>query len=154
MAASSRLSCPESAPTSGVAIVPSSQSVARCQADTRALRTTSRPVLDFRIPDDDVQHKWGRQIAASGDHRRARLESAGNPPLLGKSRARLFVQPGHGGRGRVEGFVGRSDDGIGLDQRQIVHEDLNHRPAKLSPSRYISWASSDRFNRSRTRPRR
>src|SRR5687768_3602044 len=32
LAASSRLSCPDSAPTSGVAIVPSSQSVARCQA--------------------------------------------------------------------------------------------------------------------------
>src|SRR3954453_14591455 len=46
VAASSKLSCPVPVPTSGVAITLSSQSVARCHADTSARRTTSRPIVD------------------------------------------------------------------------------------------------------------
>ena len=103
-------------------MVLSSQSVARCQAETRARRTTSRPTTCIRIADHDVEHERGRQVSASGDHGGTCFERGGEPPLFGKSRARVFVQPGHGGGGGAEAFVGWAEDGIGPGEGQILHQ--------------------------------
>ncbi len=85
-----------------------------------------------------MEHEWGRQISAAGDHGRSGFERGGQAPLLGKTRARLFIQPGHGRRNRTQGFIGGADDSVGLGDRQIIYDDLNHRPASSRPRRYIS----------------
>jgi hypothetical protein len=41
-----------------------------------------------------MQHEWGRKVAASGYHRSPGLQGGAEPALLGKTRARLLVQPG------------------------------------------------------------
>ena len=82
---------PRLTPTSGCRD-PSSQSVARCQAETRARRTMSCPTV-ILVPDDRVEHERGRQIAASRDDRRAGFQgrarrrcSANRGPACSSSR--------------------------------------------------------------------
>ena len=69
-----------------------------------------------RIPDDDVEHEGGREVPASGDDGGACLEGGRQASLLGKSRACVFVEPGHGRSDRAQALVRRTEDGVCLGQ--------------------------------------
>ena len=110
--ATSTVSCPFAMPTSGAATRARPQSPARCQADTSARRTCSRPAGPALVRHDHVQHEAGGQRAGAGHDRGAGLERGGGAPLVREALAAELVQPSRGGTDRRERRVGRPEHGV------------------------------------------
>jgi hypothetical protein len=99
-----------------------------------------------------VHHERRRQVAAASHHRGAGVERRAHLAERSETGAGLLVEPRGGGRDGRQRVVGRAQDGVGLDEREIVDDDLDHVFAISRARRYIGIASSGRPMRSSTRP--
>ena len=152
---SSSVSCPFATPTSGAATRARPQSPARCQADTSARRTCSRPAAPALVRDHDVQHEAGGQRRRRRSRRRRRPRAGSRCAAAPRSAS----PPSSSSRtaaatDRRERRIGRPEHRVHRFPRQIADDHADHAPASSRERWYISRASSGRPSRSNTRPSR